>query len=244
MEIIRKDSNMLFASVGKIISSSYMAQRDRTTFESDSIANTLGKNRGIELDSYIYLDFNTGILSFLSIKGSPTIDFITALLNNFENETGINFTILSIMTDNALELLRGRDLISRLEIRYAEPSLDFLNRLFPSEKDNEDVAEIRNSGMVKADITFTAENQNSRIASAPEKVMKVIKLFQKKFSPDKLKFVVRNPDGSNPEILDLIQHKFTANIKFPNNGDITPNQIEEKLKEVYFESKNILNIYK
>lgn len=94
--------------------------RDRTTLETENVP--MKENQLLELYTFCLIDFETGIVSYIGINGAPKISAVRNLFEQgVKQEEKVSVHLAAIMTNDILQVLVKKQIISKLSVTVAVP---------------------------------------------------------------------------------------------------------------------------
>ncbi len=227
IEVIEYDNHMAFLKIGQQNYANTVALKDEKTLETEKVPMT--KTQLLELFTFCLIDFKTGIVSYIGINGAPKISAIRSLFNNILiKEKNIYTVLASILTNDIIEIITRKNIISKLVITYAVPSDDVLSNdigLLPKDFD-----ELQNIKTITASYDIQG-TRNKNIFSSGNAIKKIVASVKEKHG-DNLKSINVNAkdfeEDSQP--YNLLHYCFTKKVNL--GGDNHINLAEEDFKKV------------
>ena len=128
VEVLDYTNHCAFVKIGQQNPSNTVALRDQETLETEEVP--MAENQLLELFTYCLIDFETGIISYISISGAPRVSTIRTLFDHYFLHTeSIVTKLAAIMQDDIISKLASKKTISKLEVEVAVPSDQILSEL-------------------------------------------------------------------------------------------------------------------
>lgn len=214
LEVIHYDAHIVFAKIGQQNTADTVALRDHTTLETEDVP--MRASQSLELYTYFLLDFETCVLSYISISGAPRISAIRGMFNKQFEAEGIESRLASILTDDVMATLSRKHVISTIEVTVAVPNDQILSDAMGMQLDDFD--SLRNVKARTATFKLTAP-RNRNIFSSSSRIRELVDHIRGKFGGDVLKMSVRAKDeGESTQTYDLIQYCFTKTVPLGREG--------------------------
>ena len=241
IEVISYEEHRAFIRIGQQNPSNTVALRDRTTLETESVP--MKESQLLELYTFCLIDFETGIVSYIGINGAPRISAVRNLFGQ-RTDRGENVSahLAAIMTDDILDILVKKHIISMLSVTVAVPEDKILSDIG---LDRESFDSIRN---IKTKIvTYKLVGQrNKNIFSSSNKLAELIASVKMKYGDD-LKGLNANAkdQGEKSQSYDLMQYNFTKKVDLgkEDSGLLLDDDFKEALLQTYTRYKDELLKY-
>lgn len=242
IEIIEYTEHVVFAKIGQQNRANTVALRDRHTLESESVPMTA--TQLLELYTFCLIDFETGIVSYIGINGAPRISAIRELFNKFLYiEEKINAKLAAIMTNDILQTLVRKRIISKISLTVAVPSDEILSNTIGLSANDFDT--LRNIKTRTATYKIVA-NRNKNIFESSSNLAELIASVRNKFG-NNLKGLSVNAKDSNEssQSYDLLHYYFTktVNLGGENHSTLSEDDFKIALKDTYSVNKDELLRY-
>ena len=242
IEVISFSAHRTFLKIGQQNSANTVALRDRNTLETENVP--MRESQMLELYTFCWIDFETGIVSYIGINGAPRI---TAIQNMFYNslykERKIHAEFAAILTDDIVDRIRKKGIISGLSVTIAVPSDDILSNRMGVNATTFDA--LRN---VKARVaTFKISGKrNKNIFDSSNKLAELVADLKSAYGDSIMALNARAKDpGEKSQNYDLLQYNFTKTVSL-GDGDSTlldETDFKEALTKVYETYKDELLRY-
>lgn len=241
IEVISHEEHCAFIKIGQQNPSNTVALRDRTTLETENVP--MKENQLLELYTFCLIDFETGIVSYIGINGAPKISAVRNLFEQgVKQEEKVSVHLAAIMTNDILQVLVKKQIISKLSVTVAVPEDQILSDIG---LDRESFDSVRN---VKTRmVTYKLVGQrNKNIFSSSNKLAELIASIKLKYG-DNLKGLSANAKDFNEKSqpYDLLQYNFTKTVVLGKDdcGLLTLDDFKEALVQTYTLYKNELLQY-
>lgn len=231
IEAISFEEHRAFLKIGQQNPSNTVALRDRTTLETESVPMREGQL--LELYTFCLIDFESGIVSYIGINGAPKI---SAVRNLFDQtlKPGENTSahLASIMTDDILQVLVRKHIISKVSVTVAVPEDQILSDIG---LDIENFDAVRNVRTKTATYKLVGR-RNKNIFTSSSKLAEMIAAIKIKFG-DNLQGLTANAKDYNEksQTYDLLQYNFTKTVVLgrEDEGLLTLDDFKDALVKTY-----------
>lgn len=235
-DVFEYQNTRLFGRLSRQTPSNSIIQRDyRTYVKEDVLPCEDEKNMGIEKYTYGSLDYNTGIFSFVSSKGTPTEKVICNAISKYANDFKIE--IFPIPNANAIETIYQEENseITRVEIEIPKPNPgDLENLLGWDENKIMDTVMDRN---LTASIVIKPLTRRTSLTYDAEESRSIINLIKNRLSGyNKAKIKAKSRTISLRDF-----NLFDENFSYPI--DITPYHVVD-YNRINYTVDELVNIYK
>lgn len=241
-DFINFDDKYVFARLGRINDKNAIQIRNKLTYVPKGI-NT-GANEDIEIYTYFLLDFNTGIISFISSMYAPSINKLRRLddiydLNNYK------FNVYPIVNKEAIAEVMKKEFITKFDIDVAVPTDEVLN-LEGIGLSMKEFINVKDLKYQRVTITMKTVKPDGNVFTNS----KIIKKFVDKVSNSELNIMsmTANAKNDNEKTIpyNLIEHKLIEKKDFDSTAK-TPSKYEKEvllhLSKAYNENKEHLKRY-
>lgn len=244
IEIIEfnEEKKYSYLKIGRQNPSDTVALRDTKTLETEFVP--MGENQLLELFTYCLLDFETGIISYIGINGAPRISAIRSLFYNcFYKDENIEAKLAAIMTDDILQTLIHKNIISKLTLTVAIPDDKILSDTIGlNEKDFDSLQNVKTR---TASYKLVA-TRNKNIFESSSKLAELIASIKLKFG-DKLLGLTANAKNYNEssQAYDLLHYNFTKTAILATSDEeiLSQKHFKEALYNTYNTNKDELLRY-
>lgn len=216
VEVVEYSNHQLFGKIGKQNGADTVALRDQQTLETEEVPMT--DTQALELYTYFLLDFETGIISYIGIGGSPKISAIRGLFDFGLMEEGILSRIAAIMTHDILNTVMRKRVISKLEVTVAVPSDAVLGeQLGLPRSDFDDICNVQ-----ARTATFKiVANRNRNFLRSNSKLGDLVAAVHEKFGDRLLKLSVSaKDDGETTQPYNLLEYCFAKTVPLGTNDQV------------------------
>lgn len=126
LEILNVSDQYIYARIGKQQDIITVHLRDTETLEPAEITRV--GNQQLEIFTYLLIERENYIISFLSEQSAPSIQELGKLISNFYGTTReLHSEISSVMIEDAIPILANKDMIGAIEYKVAVPSDELLD---------------------------------------------------------------------------------------------------------------------
>lgn len=213
-EIMEYINHRAFIKIGQQNSANTVALRDMTTLETENVP--MRDNQLLELFTYCLIDFETDIISYIGINGAPRISAIRSFFEqNIEPKENVHAVLAAIMTDDILQILVNKKIISKMTITVAVPEDIILGDIG---LDAESFDMMRNIKTGTATYKIVGR-RNKNIFSSSGKLAELIASIKLKYGDD-LKGLSANAkdEDEKSQTYDLLQYNFTKSVVLGDDG--------------------------
>ena len=231
IEAISFEDHRAFLKIGQQNPANTVALRDRTTLETENVP--MRESQLLELYTFCLIDFESGIVSYIGINGAPKI---SAVRNLFDQtlKPGENTSahLAAIMTDDILQVLVRKHIISKVSVTVAVPEDQILSDIG---LDIENFDAIRNVRTKTATYKLVGR-RNKNIFTSSSKLAEMIAAIKIKFG-DNLQGLTANAKDYNEksQTYDLLQYNFTKTVVLgrEDEGLLTLDDFKDALVNTY-----------
>lgn len=241
VEVLEFSNHSAFIKVGQQNPSNTVALRNQDTLETEAVP--MSENQLLELFTYCFVDFATGIISYISISGAPRVSTIRAMFDHYFLYTeNVTTKLAAIMTDDIAAKLSRKHTISKLEIEVAVPSNQILSELGVNPASYDALRNVRTR-------TATYEvigHRNKNMFEDEGTFLTLIGDLKSTLGENLLKLRANAKDENEPsQSYDLLQYSYTKTVNFEreNIETIGADEFKNILTEIYTESKDELLRY-
>lgn len=237
-DFIDFDKNFVFARLGRINDKNTVQIRNRVTYAKKDI-NT-GANEDIEVYTYFLLDFDTGIISFISGTYTPSIMKLLRLEIIYRDDN-FKFKIYPIVNKEVLADVMKKQYITKFDFEIALPSDNILD-LDGIGLSMKDFINIHGMKYQKVNVVLKASRDRSVFKDS-----KIIKKLVDKLLSFGKEVKSMNVDAKNEEEnimrYNLIEHKIIQKADFKSKVNDSANyekEVKQHLCRLYKENKENL----
>ena len=241
VEVLEFSNHSAFIKVGQQNPSNTVALRNQDTLETEAVP--MSENQLLELFTYCFVDFATGIISYISISGAPRVSTIRAMFDHYFLYTeNVTTKLAAIMTDDIAAKLSRKHTISKLEIEVAVPSNQILSELGVNPAIYDALRNVRTRTATYEVIGY----RNKNMFEDKETFLTLIGDLKSTLGENLLKLRANAKDENEPsQSYDLLQYSYTKTVNFEreNIETIGADEFKNILTEIYTESKDELLRY-
>lgn len=129
MDIIKNDSQFLFAKVGEIKPSAEMQLRNYRTLERKEVISPEDKKElGVEICTHFLLDYETGIVGFVFGKAAPSVNILVNMVNTYSDEYVMSISNI-VSGDSVQALLKPGSQIRKISYKALVPDIRILEHI-------------------------------------------------------------------------------------------------------------------
>lgn len=228
LEVLNYDEKYIFAKICREKDAISYQIRDMTTYLPNKI--DISFNQTFEVFTYLLIDRENFVISYLKEQSAPDIKTIQYLIDNNFGHQDLFGEISGILIEDAIPLLKKKDILGTLTYKMQIPSDRVMNidALGLSESD---FRLLKNQKHVEIQVKFVAERNKSAFdnPNAVEKFLRKVMSFTKKAS-------IRAKDESGyMQTYNIFDSQLTKKVKFNFDRDVEDidSEIEEQLKSTY-----------
>lgn len=232
LEILSYDDKYIFAKICRETDAISYQIRDNSTFVPNKIE--INVNQTFEVFTYLLLDRESFIISFLKEQSAPDIKTIQYLIENNYGQQELFGEISGVMVEDAIPLLKTKDILGTMTYKMQIPSdkLIGIDSLGLSESE---FRELKNQKYAEIQVKLVAERNKSSFdnPNSIEKVLRKVLSFTKKAS-------IRAKDESGyMQTYNILDSQLIKKVKFDFDRDVEniDAEIERQLKVTYESNK-------
>lgn len=242
VEVVALSGHRAFLKIGQQNSANTVALRDRNTLESEEVP--MRDSQLLELFTFCLIDFETGIVSYIGINGAPRISAIRSMFNSsLYEERQIRAVLAAILTDDILERLVRKNIISKISITIAVPSDEVLSDSMGLDATSFDL--LRNVKTRTATYSIVGK-RNKNVFESSGKLAEMVANLKSKYGNDiKALCVNAKDEDEKTQTYDLLEYNFTKTVSL---GDVDSTTLDvddfkEALTTTYEANKEELRRY-
>lgn len=187
----------------------------------------------LELYTFCLIDFESGIVSYIGINGAPKISAVSNLFDQtLKPGENTSAHLAAIMTDDILQVLVRKHIISKVSVTVAVPEDQILSDIG---LDIESFDAIRNVRTKTATYKLVGR-RNKNIFTSSSKLAEMIAAIKIKFG-DNLQGLTANAKDYNEksQTYDLLQYNFTKTVVLgrEDEGLLTLDDFKDALVNTY-----------
>ena len=230
VEIMDYANHIAFVKIGQQNPSNTVALRDMTTLETEDVP--MRASQSLELYTFCLIDFETGIVSYIGINGAPKISAIRSLFNQSLNEENIYASLAAIMTNDILQTLIAKRIISKVSLTVAVPQDHVLRDMGVGENTFDSLQHVKTS---TATYNVVA-SKNKNIFRNSRTLGELIASVREKFGDNLIKISANAKDfNEQSQTYDLLHYNFTKTVTLSNDDAVFPtlDDYREALETTY-----------
>lgn len=238
MDVFDYTGDTLFCRLSKQKPYNSVIQRNYFTSEcSDVVPQNEQGDKGIEMFTYARLDYNTGILAYVSAQSAPSEKSLISLFEKYKREYKIE--LISIPNTDAINYIYYGENpeISKIEIEIPRPNADIMQQIFGWDDDETLVAVSQNA--IKAEIVLHSPARENLVQDEDAlNVIDKLRMFRDAYRNIKL---TAKANGSRLREYDLYARFFSFPIDIPKYHMVNNRRIEytiEEMIEMYRQNLN------
>lgn len=232
LEFLDFDKDYIFARIGRYQDLISVHLRNRKTYEPKKISKTVDQE--LEIFTYLLIDRNNYVISFLKEQAAPSIRTLQYLIDNNYSNQEIFGEISGVVIEDAIPLLKQKATVGTISYKVSVPTDNILSYDDIGLSQDEFIY-LRNQKHAEIEVKLVAERNKSAFERGKgiEQVLKKILSITKKVK-------VRAKDtGGYMQSYDVVESLLTKKIKFEFDRDAEQIQKEiyGKLKATYESNK-------
>lgn len=240
VEVIEYVNHKCFIRIGQQNFANTAALRDKETLESEEVP--MKDSQLLELYTFCFIDFKTGIISYIGINGAPKVSAVKYLLNDYLNKENIYAKLAVILTNDILKSLLRKNIVSQMTVTVAVPCDNILSDVISSKEVFDELRNIKTST-----VTYKlVGKRNSHIFNNSNNLSSIITELKSKFG-DKLCALTVNAKDKNEysQTYDLLEYNFTKTVVLNDRSYylLTEKEFKDLLESTYETNKDELLMY-
>ena len=212
VEVVRynPDEHFAFIKIGHQNHANTTSLRDQNTLEATSVP--MQPSQRLELFTYCYLDFTTGIVSYLGLATAPRIGALRAMFDHYllsEFKTSSSFS--AIMSSDIIDMVKSRR-VSKLMVSVAVPNDEVLSENINVSRGAFDKLQ----HVKKVGYTYSISARRFKnMFNSPAEVGEVVAAIKDEHGANLQALKVNaKAEGEDTQIYDLLQHSLTHQVTF------------------------------
>lgn len=236
IEYIELNEKNLFIRIGKETPENIIGKRNQDTGSLVSIE--LGKKETIEAYTYLFMDFEKCVMSFLNLSGAPSRIIFENYLNSIDES--IVFDCTPITTNKILEKIINKSILGTIEYSYCNPKENVLKDI-PGVTDS--VLDSLNVDKSTISVSLRPPRKKSLLKRLQELVR--IKDDLEQIHGDELKKITINARDEDEAMVtyNLLDYKFNSYAYFDMINTLNENDFKEIIIKTFNEQKDDLYMY-
>lgn len=239
LEVLHYDSHYIYARIGKQKDILSVHLRDQETLVAEKIDKT--ENQELEIFTYLLIDRENYIISYLREQAAPSIQELSKIISIYFGESNHLYSEISgVIIDDAIPILKQKDIIGSIEYSVTVPSTQRINidQLGLTEDQFEYLS---NQKSVNITVKLVAERNKDSFQDRNRMELFFRNLLQ---WTRKVKVRAKN-EGEYMQTYDIENSPFTRREKFSfdNTAEDIENEIRQRLINVYETNKNDILTY-
>ena len=221
VEVVSFADHRTFLKIGQQNSANTVALRDRNTLETENVP--MRASQMLELYTFCLIDFQTGSVSYIGINGAPRITAIKNLFyNTLYKERKIQAEFAAILTDDILDRLTKKNIISGISVSIAVPSDETLSNHMGISAAAFDA--LRNVKTRVATFNISGK-RNKNLFDSSNKLAELVADIKSAYGDNLKELNARAKDnGEKSQNYDLLQYNFTKTVSL---GDADSSTLDE-----------------
>lgn len=204
------DEHFAFVKIGHQNHANTTSLRDQNTLEATSVP--MQPSQRLELFTYCYIDFTTGIVSYIGLTAAPRISALRAMFDHYllsEFKTSTSFS--AIMSSDIIDMVKSKR-VSKLTVSVAVPSDEVLSESINVSRNAFDKLQ----HVKKIGYTYSVSARRLKnMFNSPAEVGEVVAAIKEEHGANLQALKVNaKADGEDSQIYDLLQHSMTHKVTF------------------------------
>ncbi|MCI6831057.1 MAG: hypothetical protein MR896_03085 [Clostridiales bacterium] len=156
---------------------SYLHRNYSTNIPNELLEGISEDQEGIEIYTYVLLNYQTGILAYLSQKGAPSVSVLNYFFGKYNNSFSLKLT--KIPNSRGIELIYNtpESHISQIEIEVPVPSADMLQSVF--HWDQNDILDAQTMENLKFTVRLSADKRKM-VTQTDQETQRIIDIIKEK----------------------------------------------------------------
>ena len=229
MDVFNYTGDTLFCRLSKQKPYNTVIQRNYSTSEcSDVVPQNEQGDKGIEMFTYARLDYNTGILAYVSAQSAPSEKSLISVFEKYKREYKIE--LVSIPNRNAIDYIYYGESpeISKIEIEIPRPNEDIMQQIF--RWDDREIITAVSRNALKAEIVLQSPARECLVYDEDAvSVIDKLRMFGEAYRNVKL---TAKANGSRLREYDLRARFFSFPIDIPKYHMANNRRIEYTIEEM------------
>lgn len=236
IEYIESNENDMFIRVGKETPENVIGKRDHDTGNLTNIE--LNKKETIEAYTYLYIDFENSVMSFLSLPSAPNRIVFEKYLNSIDED--VSFECNPIVTSEILEKIINKSILGTIQYRYCPPAGEVLKDI-PGVTDG--VLDSLNISKTTISVSLSPPKKKS-VAKKLKELLRLKDDLEQIHGED-LKGMTLNARDEEEEMIsyNLLDYKFNSYTYINMIYTLNENDFKDIILKSYSEQKEALSIY-
>ncbi len=240
-----KDDSYIVFKIGHEKATNTVGIRNKETLELSDVP--LKKNQNLEMFTYCLFDFKNLVCAIVQVYGAPTVAVLRNTFKKFfdeyYNELKMFITAGSILTDNIIDVVTGKDIISNVTATIEIPQHKVLDEIVFI--DREKFGDLQN--MKSTQLTFSLiGKRNANMFKKPSQLKLIIEKLSEKYGEHFKKLSVR-AKNINEEMQDynMLEYCLTKSVSLSGKNEdlLDEKDIVKALKGVYTTSISEIEEY-
>ncbi|CUQ08415.1 Uncharacterised protein [Clostridium paraputrificum] len=128
LDILKNNSEFLFARVGKETEHYNILKRDKSTKKSEEVLTRGEKDKILEVCTYFLLDYKNGIVGFVFGQAAPTPNAIVSIITDYSDKYTLCIDRIS-SPESVRSLLKPGSAIKKVKYVMRTPNIEILDAL-------------------------------------------------------------------------------------------------------------------
>ncbi|OUP69723.1 hypothetical protein B5F09_14250 [Erysipelatoclostridium sp. An173] len=233
IEYIAMEEKEMFVRIGKETPENVIGKRNHDTGNLSNIE--LDNGETIETYTYLFVDFENCIMSFLMLSGAPSRVVFEKYLNSIDQT--ITFDCTPITTDNILEKIINKSILGTIQYSYCNPKENVL-RDIPGVTDTV----LDSLNINKSTITVSlAPPRNKSLTRRAAELLKLKDDLEQLHNNDLKKISINARDEDETMVTyNLLDYKFNSYVSIQMINTLNENDFKKIIIQAYNKQKNDL----
>lgn len=231
----RKEDSYIIFKIGHEKATNTVGIRDNDTLELTDVP--LKENQNLEMFTYCLFDLKKSVCAIVQVYGAPTVAVLRNTFKNFFDEyykeLKMFITVGSILTDNILDVVTGKDIISNVTATVEIPQHKILDEIVYIDRDK--FGDLQN--MKSTQLTFSlVGKRNANMFKKPNQLRLIIEKLSEKYGDGFKKLSVRaRNQGEEMQDYNMLEYCLTKSVSLSgeDTDSFDEKRIVKALKGVY-----------
>lgn len=237
LDILKNNSEFLFARVGKETEHYNILKRDKSTKKSEEVLTRVEKDKILEVCTYFLLDYKNGIVGFVFGKAAPTPNAIVSIITDYSDKYTLCIDRIS-SPESVRSLLKPGSAIKKVKYVIRTPNIEILDALNIKPELKKKMI-----NMPKQEIEILIKNGNKSMFSSVDEMKKFIEEIFSAQEKEDIVLYGNSGGGRQKEfkfseqdisyLIDIKEYDIEGTIKRRLSNDEIQQNVYNDLKALY-----------
>lgn len=253
LDIVENTETYLFCRIGKEKENNTMVLREYDNLEKEDVLSPEeAEKKSVEMTTYFYLNYRSGILAFVSNQSAPKVESLELIMKLYAEEYKLN--LLSILNDGYIKRLfqKGAEL-SKIELEIPIPHISCLEEILGiDEKTLQRAAKDEEQGLDVRRVSLVLQGPKKGVLTDDEKLIeKVVGRIKSSTSFLQKAKVYGKTKIIKMQEFNLMEQFFSYDIDIQSSKKVNGRKIgytvdeltqiyKDKIRDAYFQNKDML----